>query len=85
MNDVVLIILIIVGYFIGMLISKIIITIYDHTVDPSLRLDDYGPVVVLLWFAVIPLFLLIWFFVILYKAGENIGDSIWKLLRGNKK
>ena len=85
MNEVILIILIIVGYFIGMFISRILVTIYDHMIDPSLRLDDYGLIVVLLWFAAIPLFLLIWFLVILYQAGDNIGNSIWKRLRGNKK
>ena len=78
MNEVILIILIIGGYFIGMFISKIIITIYDHMVDPSLRLDEYDLIMVM------PLFLLIWFLVILYQTGENIGDSIWKRLRGNK-
>lgn len=84
MNEVILIILLIFGYFIGMFISKIIITIYDHTVDPSLRLDDCDLIMVLLWPLVMPLFLLIWFFDILYQAGKNIGDSIWKRLRGDK-
>lgn len=84
MNEVILIILLIIGYFIGMFISKIIITIYDHTVDPSFRLDDCDLIMILLWPLVIPLFLLIWFFVILYQTGENIGDSIWKRLRGDK-
>ena len=78
MNDVIWIILIIVGYFIGMFISRILVTIYDHTIDPSLRLDDYGLIVVLLWPLGIPLFLLIWLFAIVYQTGENIGDSIWK-------
>lgn len=84
MNEVILIILLIFGYFIGMFISKIIITIYDHAVDPSLRLDEYDLIMILLWPLVMPLFLIIWFFVILYQTGKNIGDSIWKRLRGDK-
>lgn len=81
MNEVILIILIIIGYFIGMFISKIIITIYDHMVDPSLRLDEYDLIMILLWPLVMPLFLIIWFFVILYQTGKNIGDLIWKRLK----
>lgn len=81
MNEVILIILLIFGYFIGMFISKIIITIYDHMVDPSLRLDEYDLIMILLWPLVMPLFLLIWFFVMLYQTGKNIGDSIWKRLK----
>ena len=85
MNDVVLIILLIGGYFIGMFISRILVTIYDHTIDPSLKLDDYSLIMVLLWPIGIPLFLLIWLFAIVYQTGDNIGNSIWKRLRGNKK
>ena len=85
MNKVILIILIIGGYFIGMFISKILITIHDHTVSPLLRLDDFDLIVILVWPVAMPLFLLIWLFAILYQTGANVGDSIWKLLRGNKK
>lgn len=81
MNEVILIILIIIGYFIGMFISKIIITIYDHMVDPSLRIGDNNLIMILLWPSVLPLPLLILLFSILYQTGKNIGDSIWKRLR----
>ena len=84
MNEVILIILIIIGYFIGMFISKIIITIYDHMVDPSLRIGDNNLIMILLWPSVLPLPLLILLFEVIYKTGANVGDSIWKLLRGNK-
>ena len=84
MNKVILIILIIGGYFIGMFISKILITIYDHTAEPSSRIDDNDLIMILLWPLVIPLFLLIWLFETIYKTGANVGDSIWKRLRGNK-
>jgi uncharacterized BrkB/YihY/UPF0761 family membrane protein len=84
MNEVILIILVIGGYFIGMFISKILITIYDHTVESSSRINDSDLIMILLWPLVIPLFLLIWLFEVIYKTGENIGNSIWKRLRGNK-
>jgi uncharacterized BrkB/YihY/UPF0761 family membrane protein len=84
MNKVILIILVIGGYFIGMFISKILITIYDHTVESSSRINDSDLIMILLWPLVIPLFLLIWLFEVIYKTGANVGDSIWKLLRGNK-
>jgi len=82
---VILSILSIIGYFIGVFISKILITIYDHVVDPSFRFGDDGFVMVVFWPVAMPLFLLIWFFEKLCQTGENIGDSIWKRLRGNKR
>lgn len=78
MNEVILLILIIVGYFVGAFIFKILITIYDHTVFPSKRIGDNDIIMILLWPMVLPLFLLIWLFSILYQTGENIGDSIWE-------
>lgn len=78
MSKVILIILIIIGYIIGMFISKIIITIYDLTASPLLRIDDNDLIMILLWPIAMPLFLLIWFLGILYQTGENIGYSIWK-------
>lgn len=78
MSKVILIILVIIGYIIGAFISKIIITIHDNVVVPSLRIDDFDLIMILLWPVAMPLFLLIWFFSILYQTGENIGDSIWE-------
>ena len=78
MSKVILIILVIIGYIIGAFISKIIITIHDNVVVPSLRIDDDDLVVIVFWPVAMPLFLLTSFFRILYQTGENIGDSIWE-------
>lgn len=81
MNEVILLILVIGGYSLGVFITKIIITIYDHAADPLFRFGDNGLIMVLFWPMVLPLFLLICLFSILCQAGENIGDSIWKRLK----
>lgn len=76
-----LVILIIIGYFLGMFITKIVMTVYDNSVSPSNRLDDFDVVGMFLWPIMLPLIGLYALFGKLYKIAEDIGDEISIKLR----
>ena len=79
-----LVILIIIGYIIGMFITKIVITVYDNSVSPLNRLDDFDVVGMLLWPIMLPLIGLYALFGKLYEIAEDIGDNISIKLRYRK-
>lgn len=68
-------------YFIGMFITKIVVTIHDHCVLIHFRIDDFDVVVMLVWFIFLPLLLLGWGFCALYDKCENIGEWICRQLK----
>lgn len=79
-----LIILIIIGYIVGMFITKIVITIYDNYVSHSNRIDDFDIVFMLIWPIILPIIGVFDLFIKLYKIAENIGNKIAIKLRNRK-
>lgn len=79
-----LIILIIIGYFIGMFITKIVITVYDNSASPSNRIDDFDIVFMVIWPLALPLFLAYALFMKLYETSKDIGNKISIKLRNRK-
>lgn len=79
-----LIILIIIGYIIGMFITKIVITVYDNSVSPSNRLDDFDYVGMLMWPIMLPLIVVYALFGKLYEIAEDIGDQLSIKLRNRR-
>lgn len=79
-----LIILIVIGYIIGMFITKIVITVHDNYVSPSNRVDDFDIVFMLIWPIILPVLGLFDLFIKLYKIAENIGNKIAIKLRYRK-
>lgn len=80
-----LVILIIIGYIIGMFITKIVITVYDNSVSPSNRLDDFDVVGMVMWPIMLPLIGVYALFGKLYEIAEDIGDKISMKLRDRRK
>lgn len=76
MYKVLLVILIIIGYLVGMFITKIAITVYDNSAPPSNRLDDFDVVGMFLWPIMLPLLGLCTLFRKLYEIAEDIGDQL---------
>ena len=79
-----LIILIIIGYIVGMFITKIVITVHDNYVSPSNRVDDFDVVFMIIWPIILPFICLSDLFIKLYKIAENIGNKIAIKLRNRK-
>lgn len=76
-----LVILIIIGYFLGMFITKIVITVYDNSVSGLNRIDDFDVVFMLMWPIMLPLIGLYALFIKLYEIAEDIGDQLSIKLR----
>ena len=79
-----LIILIIIGYIVGMFITKIVITVHDNYVSPSNRVDDFDVVFMIIWPIILPFICLSDLFIKLYKIAENTGNKIAIKLRNRK-
>ena len=79
-----LIILIIIGYIVGMFITKIVITVHDNYVSPSNRVDDFDVVFMIIWPIILPFICLSDLFIKLYKIAENIGNKIAIKLHNRK-
>lgn len=63
-------------YLIGMFITKIVITVYDNSVSPSNRFDDFDVVGMVMWPIMLPLIVVYALFGKIYKIAEDIGDKI---------
>lgn len=74
----------IIGYLIGMFITKIVITVYDNSVSPSNRLDDFDVVGMAMWPIMLPLIGLYALFGKLYEIAEDIGDQLSIKLRDRR-
>ena len=74
----------VVAYLIGMFITKIVITVYDNSVSPLNRLDDFDVVGMILWPIMLPLIGLYALFGKLYEIAEDIGDRISINLRNRR-
>lgn len=84
MKPIIIPIICVVAYIIGMLITKIAITVYDNYSSPSDRVDDFDIVFMLIWPIVLPLMGAYVLFMKLYKISEDIGDRISAELRNRK-
>lgn len=76
-----LIILIVIGYIIGMFITKIVITVHDNSVPSANRIDDFDIIVMVMWPIMLPLICLYALFRKLYEIAEDIGDQLSIKLR----
>ena len=81
---IIIILLSVVGYIIGMFITKIVITVHDNYVSPSNRVDDFDVVFMIIWPIILPFICLSDLFIKLYKIAENIGNKIAIKLRYRK-
>lgn len=79
-----LIILAIIVYFVGMFITKIVITVHDNFVSASNRVDDFDIVFMVIWPIILPIIGLFDLFIKLRKIAENIGNKIAIKLRNRK-
>lgn len=73
-----------VVYLVGMFITKIVITVYDNSVSPSERVDDFDIVFMIIWPIVLPMIGVYSLFRKLYKIAENIGNKISMKMRNRK-
>jgi hypothetical protein len=80
----VLIILAIIVYFVGMFITKIVITVHDNFVSAPNRVDDFDVVFMVIWPIILPIIGLFDLFIKLRKIAENIGNKIAIKLRNRK-
>ena len=71
-----LVILIIIGYILGMFITKIVVTVYDNSVSGLDSIDDFDVVFMLMWPIMLPLIGLYALFIKLYEIAEDIGNKI---------
>lgn len=81
----VLIILAIIVYFVGMFITKIVITVYDNSVSAIKMIDDFDIVFMIIWPIILPIIGLFDLFIKLYKIAEDIGNEIAMKLRDKGK
>ena len=79
-----LIILIIIGYIVGMFITKIVITIYDNSVSAINMIDDFDIVFMIIWPVFLPIIGVYALFRKLYETAEDIGNKISIKLRNRK-
>ena len=84
MKIIIISIISVVGYIIGMFITKIVITVYDNFVSPSERVDDFDIVFMLMWPIMLPLIGLYALFTKLNTVAKDIGDRISMKLRNRK-
>ena len=73
-----------VVYLVGMFITKIVITVYDNSVSPSERVDDFDIVFMIIWPIVLPMIGVYSLFRKQYKIAENIGNKISTKMRNRK-
>jgi hypothetical protein len=67
----VLIILAIIVYFVGMFITKIVITVHDNFVSAPNRVDDFDVVFMVIWPIILPIIGLFDLFIKLRKIAEK--------------
>lgn len=84
MKIIIISILSVIGYIIGMFITKIVITVYDNSVPSANRIDDFDIIVMIIWPIILPVIGLFNLFIKLYKIAENIGNKISIKLRYRK-
>lgn len=77
----VLIILAIIVYFVGMFITKIVITVYDNSVSAIKMIDDFDIVFMIIWPIFLPIIGVYVLFRKLYETAEDIGNEISMKLR----
>ena len=80
-----LIILLIIGYFVGMFITKIVITVYDNSVSAINMIDDFDIVFMIIWPIFLPIIGVYALFRKLYETAEDIGNEIAMKLRDKGK
>lgn len=81
---VLLIILTIIVYFVGMFITKIVITVYDNSVSAIKTIDDFDIVFMIIWPIFLPIIGVYVLFRKLYETAEDIGNEIAIRLRNRK-
>ena len=84
MKIIVISIICVIGYIIGMFITKIVITIYDNSVSALDMVDDFDIVFMLIWPIFLPIIGVYALFKKLYETAEDIGNKISMKLRNRK-
>lgn len=84
MKIIVISIICVIGYIIGMFITKIVITIYDNSVSALDMVDDFDIVFMLIWPIFLPIIGVYALFKKLYETAEDIGNKISMKLRDRK-
>lgn len=84
MKIIVISIICVIGYIIGMFITKIVITIYDNSVSALDMVDDFDIVFMLIWPVFLPIIGVYALFKKLYETAEDIGNEIAMKLRNRK-
>lgn len=85
MKSIIIILISVVGYLIGVFITKIVITIYDNFATGHNRFDDSDIIVMMFWPILLPVILV---FILLEKLNEtaiDIGDKISMKIRDRRK
>jgi len=82
--NVIIILISVVGYFVGMFITKIVITVYDNSVSAIKTIDDFDIVFMIIWPIFLPIIGVYVLFRKLYETAEDIGNEIAIRLRNRK-
>lgn len=83
--EIIIILISVVGYLIGVFITKIITTVYDNFATGLNRFDDSSMIVMMFWPILLPLILVVILFEKLNETAINIGDRISMKIRDRRK
>ena len=84
MKIIIISIICVIGYIVGMFITKIVITIYDNSVSALDTVDDFDIVFMIIWPIFLPMIGVYALFKKLYETAEDIGNEITMKLRNRK-
>lgn len=71
-------------YFLGAFVTKVIIVSHDKGATIRYRVGSCSSEMMTMWFIALPLMLIAQLFYIIYKAGSNVGEWMYKRLYKNK-
>lgn len=83
--EIIIILISVVGYLIGVFITKIITTVYDNFATGLNRFDDSSMIVMMFWPILLPLILVVILFEKLNETAINIGNKISMKIRNRRK
>lgn len=83
--NVIIILISVVGYLIGVFITKIITTVYDNFATGLNRFDDSSMIVMMFWPILLPLILVVILLEKLNEVAIDIGDKISMKIRERRK
>ena len=83
--EIIIILISVVGYLIGVFITKIITTVYDNFATGLNRFDNSSMIVMMFWPILLPLILVVILFEKLNETAINIGDRISMKIRDRRK